>query len=144
MSEHTEQKALVSWFKLQYPYYKDCIIAIPNGSQLSGNIGQRSAQVNKLKSEGMKSGASDLFIAVPVRGKHGLWLEMKDKGVTYYKVSKLQREHLALMINMGYAAEWAAGFDKAKVVIEDYMKADLRLCSTCLKEYEQERCEHCY
>ncbi len=69
MSEHQEQVDVVKWFKTQFPKWSECIIAIPNGSVLSGSIGQRCGQVNKLKKEGMKKGCSDLFIAVPKETK---------------------------------------------------------------------------
>ena len=121
MSEHTQQKMVVKWFKMQYKEYRDCIIAIPNGSHLAGKGSQRYSQVNKLKAEGMKSGVSDLFIAVPTPDWNGLWLEMKDEGKTISSVSKEQLAHLNLMSEMAYSAHWAAGFDKAKAIIEDYM-----------------------
>ena len=124
MSEHTQQKMVVKWFKMQYPEYRDCIIAIPNGSHLAGKPSQRYVQAAKLKAEGMKPGTSDLFIAVPLKGKAGLWVEMKDEGKTLCTVSGTQLDHIKLMISVGYSACWAAGFDKAKAIIEDYMKPD--------------------
>ena len=74
-----------------------------------------------LKKEGFKKGASDLFIAVPKRDKHGLWLEMKDGGKTLCSVTQEQREHIDLMLEMGYAACWAAGFDAAQAIVRAYM-----------------------
>ena len=119
MSEHDQQAALVQWFKLKYPKYADCIIAIPNGSWLNGK--GRFALMNKLKKEGLKPGASDLFIAVPKGDKHGMWLEVKDYGKTLCSVSKEQQEHLDLMIEMGYEGVWGSGFDILKSAVETYM-----------------------
>lgn len=126
MSEHDQQVAVVKWFKLQYPQYKDCIIAIPNGSIVARNksLGSMYAKIKKMEAEGVKKGTSDLFIAVPRRDKHGLWVEMKDVKKTLCSVSKEQREHLDLMNEMGYEAIWCAGFDVAKAAIEVYMSED--------------------
>lgn len=119
MSEHDQQAAVVKWFKLKYPEYAGCIVAIPNAQSVGGKEAYRV--INKLKKEGLKKGASDLFIAVPRRGKHGLWVEMKDAGKTACSVSKEQREHLELMIKMGYEGIWAAGSDIAIAAIKTYM-----------------------
>jgi len=121
MSEHNHQVAVVSWFKLQYPDLADCIIAIPNGSHLAGTPKQRAQKMNKMKKEGFKPGASDLFIAVPRGTFHGMWLEMKDIGKTKSSVSPAQSDHLITMTNQGYYSRWAAGFDEAKWLASLYM-----------------------
>lgn len=121
MSEHTEQVKLVSWFKRQYPHYAECIIAIPNGAHIAGSHLARAIKVKKMKDAGMKSGASDLFIAVPNDQKHGLWIEMKDAGKTQCSVSDEQQKHLDCMKVMGYEAEWCPGFESAKSVVINYL-----------------------
>ena len=120
MSEHDHQAAVVKWFKMQYPQNKDCIMAIPNGQMLGGR--NRFAQMNKLKKEGFKNGVSDLFITVPMNGKCGLWVEMKDAGKTQSDVKPAQQAHLDLMISMGYEGIWAAGSEIAIAAIKVYMK----------------------
>ena len=120
MSEHDHQATVVKWFKMQYPQYKDCIMAIPNGQLLGGR--NKFALMKKLKKEGFKNGVSDLFVAVPMNGKCGLWVEMKDAGKTRCSVSNDQQAHLDLMITMGYEGIWAAGSDIAMAAIKVYMK----------------------
>lgn len=77
--------------------------------------------MNKLKSEGFKNGVSDLFLAVPMGGKSGMFLEMKAQKKTKSSVSADQKAHLELMGKMGYAADWAAGSEKAIRITKDYM-----------------------
>ena len=124
MREHDEQVAVVRWFKLQYPKYKDCILAIPNGSVINNGGKKGVARLKWMVSEGFKTGVSDLFIAVPCNGYGGLWIEMKNKGKTKSAVSKPQMAHLELMREVGYGAEWCAGFEEAKAVIESYFQEE--------------------
>lgn len=99
-------------------------MAIPNGQLLGGR--NNFALINKLKREGFKNGVSDLFIAVPINGKCGLWVEMKDAGKTQCSVSAEQQEHIDLMRDMGYEAIWAAGSDIAIAAIKVYMKEAIK------------------
>lgn len=78
--------------------------------------------MNKLKAEGFKNGVSDLFLAVPMGGKSGMFLEMKAQKKPMSSLSVEQRMHLKLMEEMGYAAEWAAGSDEAITITKEYMK----------------------
>jgi len=121
MAEKDHTKAVVKWFKRRYPKYAGCLIGIPNGTKLHGSTLERQKQASSLKSEGMKPGASDLFIAIPAGPYHGLWLEMKDVGKKESSLSDNQKAHLKKMSEVGYKAEWAAGFDEAKKVIEEYL-----------------------
>ena len=124
MSEHDQTKAVVAWFKIQYPKYAECLVGSANGAHLSGKPWQKKKKMDKLKSEGLKVGASDFFIAVPRGGKYGLWVEMKDVKLTWCSVKKSQREHIDLMQEMGYEAIWCAGADIARTAIKNYMDSD--------------------
>ena len=117
LSESTEQQLVVSWFRLQYPKYR--LISIPNGQMVGGR--NKYALVNKYKKEGMFPGVADLFLCAPRNGYSGLWLEMKAKGKTASSLSPDQRLWLSDMEKQGYKAEWAAGFEQAKKIIEDYL-----------------------
>ena len=120
MSEHDEQVAVVSWFKLQYPQHH--LIANANGAWIAGEGKRKYALINKYKKEGMTPGVSDLFLCVARGGYHGLWIEMKDKGKTFASVSIEQRSWMLHMNLAGYLAKWAAGFEEAKVILEDYLR----------------------
>jgi hypothetical protein len=74
-SEHAHQCALFCWSavpatQLAFPLAR-LMFAIPNGG-LRDKITS-----SNLKQEGVKAGTWDVFLPVPRRGYHGLWLEMK-------------------------------------------------------------------
>lgn len=120
MSEKTEQKLLVSWFSYQYKPYK--IIAIPNAQKFMGKAKNVFSMMNSMVAEGFVKGTSDLFIAAPVGDYAGMWLEMKDKNKEYKHVEENQRIFIRDMLQSGYYATWAAGFENAQRAIDDYMK----------------------
>lgn len=112
MSEHQEQCALIRWWRLQYPKLNKMLFAIPNGGQ------RNIVTAVRLKNEGVVSGVSDLFLMMPKGDWHGLFIEMKAvKG----KVSKEQKEFMAVANEMGYLAVVCFGFDDAKKVIQNYL-----------------------
>lgn len=72
--EHLEQVALIQWWALQHKRFglpEFALFAIPNGGH------RHPAVAGKLKAEGVRAGILDLMLAVPVPGKHGLFIEMK-------------------------------------------------------------------
>ena len=119
MSESSEQIAVVQWFRLQYPKYR--LIAIPNGQWVALKGYGKFKLIEKYKAEGMTNGVSDLFLCVPKNGYGGLWIEMKARGKTVSSLSPDQRIWLDDMEKIGYRAVWAAGFDEAKKIIEEYL-----------------------
>ena len=84
--------------------------------------GQFIGYLKKLKKMGMKTGVSDIFIAIPKGEYNGMWLELKDEGKSINDVTDAQKEHLTLMREMGYCATWAAGSDSAIAKIKKYME----------------------
>ena len=117
MSETIEQQLLIAWFRLQYPQYR--LISVPNGQMIGGR--NKFALIKKYKAEGMTPGVSDLFLCVPKNGYGGLWIEMKARGKAASSLSLEQRIWLTDMEKIGYRAVWAAGFDQAKEIIEEYL-----------------------
>lgn len=123
MSEKDHQITVVDWFNAEYPQYKGCLIAIPNAQVLSymGSKARIARMYNSLIRQGMKPGASDLFLAVPTQDFHGAWIEMKDEGKTKCSVSQAQLNHLDLMAKMGYFSVWCAGSKEAIKTIAGYI-----------------------
>ncbi len=119
ISEHQEQVALVSWFRLAFPKFKLHLFAIPNGAHLAGDARLRAIKMNAMKSEGFTPGVSDLFLMIPKNGYHGMWIEMKAKTGS---VSDSQKEFMAAASSMDYLPVVCYGFDEAKTAITNYLQ----------------------
>lgn len=116
MSESTEQKAVIAWFRTQYKQYR--LIAIPNGQWVAGTGNRRFALINKYKAEGMTPGVSDLFLCVGNKRYHGMWIEMKSKGG---KMTSQQEKWMSDILLAGYQAVISYSFEDARDEIEDYL-----------------------
>lgn len=91
------------------------------------NEGKRSsAQGYQLKLMGMCTGASDLFLAYPAHGFHGLWIELKRarkyspserESTTWQNQMLFQRNMRA----MGYACVFAYGWEMGREKITEYL-----------------------
>lgn len=115
-SEHVEQRALVAWATIQSKTIHELasLFSVPNGAHVS------KAQAGKLKSEGLKAGVPDLFLAIPRRGYSGMFIEMKR--VTGGIVSQAQKEWHRRLSDNGYKVVVCRGFDVAKEEILNYLK----------------------
>lgn len=146
-SESQEQKAYFQWVRLMQNQDKryNLIFAIPNGAWLGAGAGGKVAGrcqkcgtivtsafsaslavrklgvANKLKAEGLEPGVPDLFIAVPMFGFGGAFIEMKRKGGT---ISGRQDKWLSRLSAVGYAVKVAEGFDEAREFTEKYLRGD--------------------
>ena len=114
VSEHDEQKLLVSWCSQVAAIYPgaDRIFAIPNA-------GKRSPRAGKwMKEEGLKEGVPDLFIPVRRGDKAGLFIEMKHGSG---KPTKVQAEWLRFLSrDYETAVCWSCG--EAIEVIKRYYR----------------------
>ncbi len=73
----------------------------------------------------------DLFIAYPAGPYHGLFLELKPEGTKLFKIrtpNEYATPHIAeqakilrKLLKHGYRAEFAVGFEQARILIEGYM-----------------------
>ncbi len=126
--EDLHQEAIIKWakFKLLPDLYHitsnskviDFLYAIPNGGKRNKN------EAARLKRQGVKAGVSDLHLALPMNGCHGLWLEMKRPIITKQakpKISTEQQIWLDRMRSVGFEACVCYGWQEAKVVIEKYL-----------------------
>jgi hypothetical protein len=113
---------VADYLRLQYPnapYHID----FGSGAVLNKFQAIRQKRLNA-------SGWPDVFIAVPMSGFHGLFLELKREGSTVWlRNGKLSRNRhiqaqeavLQSLRNQGYRAEFAIGYEQASNFICDYL-----------------------
>lgn len=106
-SEFEEQAAFIEYCDhLRIP-----VFAIPNG------YNKTPASRVKAKREGLRAGVPDLFIPVPTKKHHGLFIEMKyGRGRT----SAEQQAWIDLLNVNGYAAVVCYSCDKAIAALKKY------------------------
>jgi len=103
---------LINWLQFHHPEVYEHTLHIANQRSCSQQQGRL------LKRMGVKKGVADLFIALPVNGKHGLWLEIKSHGG---KPSQEQKVFIARMIRQGYEGSIVYGLEEAKEAILQYL-----------------------
>lgn len=103
------QKAVVSYVKsIGYGRF---LFFIHNNAVLKSRL--------QLAKMGQRSGAPDLFLAYPSpSGAHGLWLELKRKGMSP-RLNQL--DCLTLLANVGYVTAWADNLRDAVFSINNYL-----------------------
>lgn len=110
--EQIDHINLVNWFHHDFPDLADDFHHFANERKCSMNEGR------KLKRMGVKKGVADFFLALPLSGKSGLWIELKvGKG----KLSPEQQKFLDRKTARGYTAVAVWGYEAAKAVILTYL-----------------------
>jgi len=110
--EAAEMRALKQWADL-HPICKDYLFHIPNG----GTRNPREAK--NLKLQGVRPGVSDLFLAFPSNGFHGLFIEMKradGRSATEEQLKWIERVE-----SVGYRAVVCYGWENAVMHIGAYL-----------------------
>lgn len=110
--EHNLQVSCVRWFDLQFPHLKPILFAIPNGGQRNKTVAA------KLKAEGVRSGVADLFLSMPSKSHHGLYIEMKSGK---NKQTDTQLQFQKLTTEQGYRYEVIRTFEQFKDLIVNYI-----------------------
>ncbi len=107
------QQGCVRWFRLQYTEYAGLLYAIPNGgfrNKITGAI---------LKAEGALAGVADLFLSVPNRFYHGLYIEMKKPKGRQQESQKLFQQAVEAQ---GYKYALCYSLDEFIAIINEYLK----------------------
>ena len=111
--EQIEHINVVNWFNYQFPEFENDLHHFANERKCSIQQGRT------LKRMGVKKGVADFFLAIPHKGKSGLWVELK---VGKNKVTKEQEAFLNQKSIRGYSVSIALGFEAAKNAIMEYLK----------------------
>lgn len=113
--EHDEQKTLIRWAELSTAARPELglLHAIPNGGP------RNKVAAVRLKAEGVKPGVPDLFLPVPRKGYHGMYIELKRRQGS--RVSPEQREWKEKLQTQGYRVDVCKGFEAARDAILDYL-----------------------
>lgn len=122
-SESATQQGLIRWWSFvckQYGLPDFALMGFPLQGARTARNGAR------LKAEGMRAGTPDLFLAVPVGSKPGLWIEMKTPIGTLTPAQKSFRDYLS----RSYAHHVCKGLDEARTVIDRYLKGTKALVPT--------------
>lgn len=109
--EDFEQIWLMDWVRC-HPDIHPYIFHIRNEAKRSKREGHQA------KLMGLKTGVSDLFLALPVKNYHGMWIELKSKNG---KPSDEQLAWLELMKSVGYHTGVYYGWVEAAKAINNYL-----------------------
>ena len=110
-SEQQIQHSCVMWFDKEYPQYRGLLyhnfLNPPN--KIQGMM---------LKGLGLKKGLPDLTLALPINGKHGLYIEMKTEKGT---LQKEQIKYRDLLQKVGYNWELCRSLKQFQHAIKNYL-----------------------
>jgi hypothetical protein len=112
-SESSLQIDCIRWFDLQYPLYSPYLFHIRNGGSIKS-----AREGRKFKLMGVRKGVPDLFLSVPNKEYHGLYIEMKKPGG---KLSMEQIDTKDKFERMGYEFYVVDSFDDFQKSIKDYL-----------------------
>lgn len=109
MTESQEQKQLIQWCRTDPKY--QFLFHIPNESVGGQGWIVRNRQL------GVRAGVPDLFYPVPLKGFHGLFIEMK---TSTGRLRPEQRKWIQALETFGYKCVVAHGWEEARDALSDY------------------------
>ena len=110
ISENSIQKAVMQWVNLN-PTLRKVVIHIPNEGKRTVSYGK------SLKDMGMRSGVSDLFIAMGRHNYYGAWIELKSKNGV---LSTAQRQFIIDISDQNYLSASCHSIEETIEFIEWY------------------------
>ena len=120
MSEWTEQREAIAWFKNKWPQHEKAIRISSTGINLGG--GKKAAMlINQAKAQGLVIGEADIAILLP-RGGYGCLLIEHKAEDSAHNLSGAQVDYLEYHNGHGNCAVSTRGVDALKAVISQYME----------------------
>jgi hypothetical protein len=110
-SESEIQKAFFQWLSY-YPYIRSLTMHIPNGGS------RNKLEAINLKKQGVTPGWPDVFMAIPTKTHHGLFIEFKSK---IGKVSTNQSSQALALMGENYAWAICRSLDEAMEIVKFYL-----------------------
>ncbi len=104
---------VVNWFNETYPELQKDLHHFANERKCSIQQGRL------LKRMGVKKGVADFFLAIPIDGYAGFWLELKSGK---NKVTPEQEAFLRRKTDRGYQCATCWGFEAARELILTYLR----------------------
>lgn len=114
LSESNIQISCIRWFDLQYPHMTPLLFHIRNGGSIKS-----AREGRKFKLMGVRKGVFDLFLSVPSKGFHGLYIELKKPGG---KPSAEQKENKELFESKKYRVEFIDNLEQFMQIVSEYLK----------------------
>jgi hypothetical protein len=127
--ESEEQAALFQWARIMENKVPELrlLYHIPNGGLRNKPIAVR------LTAEGVRRGVPDMCLPVARGAYHGLYIELKRRKGS--KITPEQQDWIERLRKEGYAAVICYGWEKAREVLEDYLKG------TKWDEFQKDICD---
>lgn len=116
MTEHDEQVILMNWAAQNSRPELHNLFAIPNQGRRSYRVAQY------FKSEGLRAGVPDLFLAWPTTMYSGLFLELKSP---MGKATEQQNVWLSRLSQAGYYTQVCKSAEEAIQTIKAYLGKEL-------------------
>ena len=117
--EAVEQAALFQWATAMSRQDSRLrwLFAIPNGTAASSPV-----EAAKAKRTGRKKGVPDVFLPVPSREYHGLFIELKRRNGRLSDLSDEQSQWIQALTEQGYKTVVCFGWEDAAQTISIYLR----------------------
>lgn len=114
LSEYDEQCLIFEWARANEGAHPELWLLNASMNGIRTSIGLAT----KMKRQGLKRGYPDIFLPVPKKYFHGLFIELKIKG---NKTSEYQEEWLKRLTDNCYDCRVCYGHQEAIKVIKEYL-----------------------